>query len=106
MRKTDFKTEDELKDSLRASAPAHQLVHETFDSIFRQGKLERDAPTSFKKKKLGNYKEVDTFQVRQWKMADLVAKHEPKKQLMKELKQRKKAKGVVEPEEAEEIMLI
>ncbi len=75
MRKTDFKTQDELQDSLRASAPAHQLVHEAYDSIYRTGKLERLAPASFKKRKLGSWKEVDTKMVRDWKARDMKAEH-------------------------------
>ena len=53
MRKTDFQLEEELSGSLRQLKPQGQddLLREHFDTRFRLGQVELDAPTKSEKKR-------------------------------------------------------
>mmetsp|Transcript_35783 Transcript_35783/g.54836 ORF Transcript_35783/g.54836 Transcript_35783/m.54836 type:complete len:128 (-) Transcript_35783:4-387(-) len=52
-RKEDFQMEDDLAPDLRRMKPLgnDQLMQDRFDSIFRQNKVEPDAPTNAEKRK-------------------------------------------------------
>jgi len=87
MPKTEFQLEDEIKGELWKSKQESNLVKDAYDSIFRIGKIEVQAPHyEIKKTKFKAIKYHDSNTERKWKFDELKEAKQSKENTKEELR--------------------